>query len=288
MTNKVVLKEVDEFMADYVPVYSPLFGLFLGKAKQYAEQVGVLNFKRLEAIGDLRNKHITPKDTEIKQISVKEGSKSFKKYFLASQYTESDFQDHERLNDVVSQVLDEHNKHQDDLLFLGEGTSAATVANNGLFWSADSNYTLESSVEVAAGTAADHLLDMHTKIMTTATKANKIAGRKVLFVYGTTAIAKLSSVYSTSPVVFRKVVEDALGPNWSIVEVPSDINLGSVNGWLAVNLDQIMLHYTSVPQLKAQGMNEEKMYTWHNFVMGSCMVEVLALYGIVRQPVTFA
>lgn len=288
MTNKVVLKEVDEFMADYVPVYSPLFGLLLGKAKQYAEQVGVLNFKRLEAIGDIRNKHITPKDTEIKQISVKEGSKSFKKYFLASQYTESDFQDHDRLNDVVSQVLDEHNKHQDDLLFLGEGTSAANVANNGLFWSADANYTLESSVEVAAGTAADHLLDMHTKIMTTATKANKIAGRKVLFVYGTTAIAKLSSVYSTSPVVFRKVIEDALGSNWSIVEVPSDINLGSVNGWLAVNLDQIMLHYTSVPQLKAQGMNEEKMYTWHNFVMGSCMVEVLALYGIVRQPVTFA
>ena len=78
-----------------------------------------------------------------------------------------------------------------------------------------------------------------------------------------------------------------MGPNWSIVLVPSDINLGNVNGWIAVNMDQIMLHYTTVPVLKGQGINEEKGHSWHNFLMGSMMVEVLALYGIVRQPVTF-
>lgn len=285
MTNKIVVKTVDQFMADYVPVYQPIFPLLLAKSKQYAEQVGTVTNKRLEVKGDVRNKHITPKDTEMHQINSKLGSKVFKKYFLGSQYTESQLQDSEGLNDVVAQVLDEHNKHMDDLLFLGEGTSASTMINNGLFWSDDANYVLETSAEVQNDSG--HLPDMHTKIMATVTKANKIAGRKVLFVYGETAIAKLSAVYSSSPVVFRKVLEDAMGPNWSIVEVPSDVNLGSVNGWIAVNMDQILVHYTTVPQLKAQGINEEGMYSWHNFLMGSCMVEVLALYGIIRQPVTF-
>ena len=288
MTNKIAVKTVDEFMAGYVPVYQPILPLFLGKAKQYVEQVGTATVKRLDAVGDIRNRHLNPKDTEIKQIVSKLSSKVYKKYFLAGQYVESNFQDQEGLNDVVSQVLDEHNKHQDDLLFLGEGTSATTMVNNGLFWSDDANYVLESSAAVAAGTAADHLADMHTKIMATATKANKVAGRKVLFVYGETAIGKLSAVYSSSPVVFKKVLADALGANWSIVEVPSDVALGSVNGWIAVNMDQVQLHYTALPQLSAQGVNEEKMHSWHNFIMGSTMLEVLALYGIVRQPVTFA
>lgn len=285
-TNKVQLKTVDQFMADYVPVYQPIFPLLLGKAKQYAEQVGKVTNKRLNAVGDIRSKHITPKDTEIKQIASREGSKVFKKYFLGSQYTESVLQDHEGLADVVAQVLDEHNKHQDDLLFLGEGTAANNVVNNGLFWSADENYILENSLEVAKGTAADHLADMHTQIMATVTKANKISGRKILFVYGSTAIAKLSAVYSTSPVVFGRVLEDAMGPNWSIVAIPSDIAI-SGNGWIACNMDQVLTHYTTVPALKGQGVNEEEGHTWHNFLMGSMMVEVLAYYGIIRQPVTF-
>jgi hypothetical protein len=39
---------------------------------------------------------------------------------------------------------------------------------------------------------------------------------------------------------------------------------------MIVNLDQVKLHYTALPKLKAQGVNEEKMYSWHNFIMGSC------------------
>lgn len=286
MTNKVVLKSVDEFMADYTPVYQPLFPLFLGKAKQYADQVGTANFKRLMAVGDIRNRHINPKDTEIKQIGVKEGTKTFKKYFLGSQYTESNLQDHERLSDVVSQALDEHNKHQDDLLFLGEGTSASTMVNNGLFWSDDGNYVLENSAALSAGSDT-HLSSMHAAIMTTVIKANKIAGRKVLFVYGSSLKPKYNSLYAATSVPFKEALIKVMGPNWSIVEVPDDIAI-SGDGWIAANMDQIMFHYTLVPQLKAQGINDEKNYSWHNFLMGSSMLEVLALYGIVRQPVTFS
>lgn len=286
-TNKVQLKTVDQFMAGFIPTYQPMFPLFLGKAKQYAEQVGKITNKRLNAVGDIRSKHITPKDTEIKQISSREGSKIFKKYFLGSQYTESNLQDHEGLDDVVAQALDEHNRHQDDLLFLGEGTAGNNVVNNGLFWSGDENYILENSIEVDKGTAADHLADMHTQIMADAIEADKLSGRKVLFVYGSTAVAKMSSIYSTSPVVFRKVLEEALGPNWSIVLVPSDVALSTANGWICVNMDQAMLHYTTVPKLKGQGINEEEGHSWHNFLMGSMMLEVLVYGAIRRQPVTF-
>lgn len=287
MTNKIAVKDVDQFMADYVPVYKPIFPLLLGKSKQYTEDVGTVTNRRLEAKGDIRNKHILPKDTVIKQISAVEGSKIFKKYFLAGQYTESNFQDHDRLNDVVSQVLDEHNKHQDDLVLLGEGTSNATVINNGLFWSGDSNFTLESSSALAAGSDVN-VSAMYTAMMATALKADRIAGRKIMIVYGDTAVAKLSALFASSPVPLIEVAQKGMGPNWSIVKLPSDVTPSSTDGWIAVNLDQVLMHYTLMPQLKAQGINEEKMYSWHNFVMGSCMVEVLALYGLIRQPVTFS
>lgn len=286
MTNKIVLKSVDEFMADYQPVYQPIFPLFLGKSKQYASEAGVLNFKRLEAVGDIRNRHITPKDTEIKQIGVREGSKTYKKYFLGSQYTESDLQDHERVNDVAAQVLDEHNKHQDDLLFLGEGTSASTMVNNGLFWSADANYVLESSSALSAGSDT-HLSSLHASIVTAAIKANKVAGRKIVFLYGSSLKPKYNSLYAATSVPFKEALAKVLGQNYSLVEVPDDVNI-SGDGFAICNMDQVMFHYTVVPQIKNNGMNDEKGYAWWNFMMGSSMLEVLALYGIVRQPVTFA
>ena len=74
-TNKVVLRSVEEVMADYTPVYQPLYPLFLGKAQSYSEEAGQLTFKRLEAVGDIRAKHVTPKDTVIRQIGAKEGSR---------------------------------------------------------------------------------------------------------------------------------------------------------------------------------------------------------------------
>lgn len=285
-TNKVVLREVDEFMADYQPIYQAIFPLFLSRAKKYSEVVGKVTNRRLEVVGDVRSKHITPKDTEIKQISSTDSKKVFKKYFLGSQYTESVLQDHDGIEDVVAQVLDEHNKQADDLLFLGDGSAANNVENNGLFWSADSNYTLENSTEI--DNANGYLPSLHSKIMATVNEANKLPGRKVLMIYGSLIPVYLTSIYSTSaPVVFRKVLEDAMGPNWEIIIVPEDINLGNVNGWIAVNMDQIMLHYTTVPVLKNQGVNDEEGHTWHNFLMGSMMVEVRAKNGIIRQPVTF-
>lgn len=287
MTNKIVFQDVDQTMAGFTPIYQPILPLFLGRAKKYTEEAGQLNFKRLEAMGDIRSRRITPKDTEIKQIATKEGSKTFKKYFFASQYIESNFQDHERLADVVGQVLDEHNRHQDDLFLLGEGTSASTMKNNGLYWSNDPNYLLEGSDALSAGSDT-HLSAMHTAIVGTKSLSDKLAGKKLLMIYGDTALSKFNSLYAATSVPFKDALSKVLGANYQIVEMPADVTPSNANGWIMVAMDHIQLHYTSLPYLKAQGVNEEKMYSWHNFVQGSTMLEVLAKNAVIRQPVTFA
>lgn len=288
MTNKIVLRTVEEFMSDYTPIYQAIFSLFLGKSQSYSEEVGTIDFKRADTVGDIRMKHVTPKDTELKQIAVADGKKSFKKYFLGNQFIQSELQDSQGNEDVIAQVLDENMKLADELLLFGEGTAANNVVNNGLYWSGDANYTLESSATVAAGTAADHLKDMHSKIMVTVSKSDQSAGRKILMIYGETAVAKFDSLYANSDAPFKKVLGDVLGSNWTVVKMPTDVTPSGANGWIAINADQIKLHYTTLPVLRKQGVNDEKMYTWHNFLMGSMMVEVLVKNGIIRQPVTFA
>ena len=287
-TNKIVLRSTEEFMSDYVPVYAPIYPLLMGKSQQHPAEVGSVDFKRVATVGDIRAKHITPKDTEIKQISVGDGKKTFKKYFLANQFTVSALQDREGVEEVNAQVLDEHQKQMDELILLGEGTAGNNVINNGLYWSGDANYVLESSSALAAGTAADHLKAMHTAIMVSATKADAVAGRKLLLVYGATAIAKFNSLYANTDAPFSKVLRDVLGANWSVNLLPAAVTPSGANGWIVVNLDQIKFHYTALPSLKDQGVNDEKMYAWFNFLMGSAMVEVLSPSGIIRQPVTFA
>lgn len=285
MTNKVVLKDIDQFMADYTPVYQPLYPLFMGRAQGYSEQVGKINFKRLEAVGDIRQKHITPKDTEIKQIAVKESSKTFKKYFLANQFVQSALQESDRNEDVIRQVLDEHQKQADELFLFGEGTSDGTVVNNGLYYSGDSNHVTESSVEL--DTDADTLIDLHAKVMANVKDANDIAGQKVIIFYGADIIEKVDSIYASQPVPFRRVLQESLGANYSMTKMPTAVTPSGANGWIVANMDQVKLHYTALPALKAQGINDEKMYSWHNFLMGSMMLEVLANGAVLRQPCTF-
>lgn len=285
MTNKVALRTIEEFMADYQPVYQPIYPLFLGKSQAYSEEVGKLDFKRVNTVGDIRAKHITPKDTEIRQIAVNESSKTFKKYFLANQFTLSALQEQRGVEDVVAQVLDEHQKQMDELFLLGEGTSNSTMINNGLFHSNDSNYVLESSVEI--DTDADPLIDMHSKVMANAMDADQLSGRKVILFYGADVLAKLNGIYAASNSPFRKVLSESLGSEYSIAKLPSAVTPSSSNGWIVANLDQVKLHYTTLPQLKDQGVNDEKMYAWFNFLMGSTMLEVLASGAVIRQPATF-
>lgn len=285
-TNKIVTRSIDEFMADFVPTYTPIMPLLLGKSQQYATEVGKINFKRLEAVGDLRSKMLGPKDTEMHQIMAKEGSKTFKKYFFGSQFIQSQLQDTQQYEDVLAQVLDEHNKQNDILLLTGEGSSDATVVNNGLFYSQDPNFVGKASYEVQKDGAGNYLADLYAKMVGIIEEANEIAGRKLVMYYGTTFLPVYNSLFLDNSVPFSKTIADAF-PEVAFARMPSQITPSGVNGFHVINLDQIKLHYTSLAKLDDQGSNAEKKYLWANFIMGSSMVDVLALGGIIRQPITF-
>lgn len=285
-TNKIVLRSSDEVMADYQPTYQPFWPILLGKSQSYPEEVGKINFKRLEAVGNIRNQHYNPKDTHIHQISVVEKLKVFKKYFLASQFVQSSLQDRSQNEDVVRQVLDENNKLMDDMVLLGEGTSGSDVVNNGLFWSADPNYLLESSTELAS--TDGHLPALHASVVAEKIKADTVAGQKVVVFYGSTMLSKVCGIYASSSTPFKAALQAAIGANYSLAELPAEVTPSGANGFMILTLDQIKLHYTTPPKLADQGVDARNMEVWHNFLMGSAMVEVLAYKGVIRQPHTFA
>jgi hypothetical protein len=282
-TQKVGLRSKEEFMSDYTPIYQPIYPLLMGKSQAYSEFAGKHEFRRINTVGDIRAKHITPKDSEMQLIAAGESKKAFKKYFLANQYQLSSLQDREGTEDVLKQVLDEHQKQFDELVLLGEGTSASTMLNNSLYWSADANYTLESSVEIAL---SDRLYDFHSKVLTNVAKANKVAGRKLIIFYGASLLPYYNSLYPTAVKPFKQALTEVLGANYSQAELPADICPSSANGWIIVNIDQIKMHYSKLPVLEDQGTNAEKKYNWFNFIMGSAMIEVLAKNAIVRQPIS--
>jgi hypothetical protein len=283
-TNKIVLRTVEEYMSDYVPIYQPIYPLFLGKSQQYATETGKFEFRRVQTVGDIRAKHITPKDTELRQIGIMEGKKAYKKYFLANQFTLSDFQDTQGVEEVVTQVLDEHQLQMDELFLLGEGTNETNMLNNGLYYSNDANYTLESSVAIASGTS--RLYDFHSKVITTAEKARTVAGQKDVIFFGEQVLPLYNSLYETAAKAFKVALQETLGSDFSTLQLPAAATPVGANGWIVANLDQVKTHYTTLPQLLAQGSNDEKMYLWFNFLMGSTMLEVLAKNGVIRQPAT--
>ena len=282
-TNKIALRTIDQFMADYKPTYNPVYPLFMGKSKQYVDDVGQLSFRRVEAVGDLRPRQILPKDTEIKQVAVQEGTKVFKKYYLANQYILSHLQNPEGTEQAIAQVLDEHQKLFDEMFFSGEGTSASNMVNNALFWSADSNYVVNGSVEVDS---TDRLADLHSDVLATAVQADALDGEKIICFYGSNIVPLYNGVYSSAAVSFKKLLEDVLGSNYSTMALPAQVTPASNHGWMIVNKDQINTHYTRLPGIKSQGSNDEKEYDWFNFLFGSTMVECLASGAIIRQPAT--
>lgn len=286
-TNKLVLRESNELMADFRPTYNSFMALFLGpNAKQYDNVVGVKNFKRMEAVGNIRNQKYNPKDTHVHQVVAVEKQKTFKPYFHASQFVQSTLQDRSQNEDVVKQVLNENNKLQDDLFLLGEGTSNSTMINNGLYWSDDANYLLQSSTELAS--TGGHLPALHASVVSQKIAADAVSGRKMVVFYGQTMLEKLSGINSSSSVPFRESLQKALGPNYSIVELPLEVTPSTSYGFIIVNMDQIKLHYTTPGAiLDDQGVDSRNREAWHNFLVGSCMLEVLAYKGVIRQPHTF-
>lgn len=287
-TNKIVLRTQDEFLADFKPTYNALMPLFLAgnRARQYSVEDGQVNFKRVEAMGDLRGKIFGSKDTEMTQILAREGTKGFKKYFFAAQYVQSRLQDRQGYEDVVAQVLDEHNKYNDELFLTGGGTSNGNVVNNGLFFSADPNYTHEPSVVVPLASGDANLHGLYSLVASKLEASNSNDGEKLVLFYGSATLAKTNSLFVGTDKPFMGTLKEAF-EGASFQKLPAAVTPAG-EGFMVINLDQIKTHWTLLPSIRGQGVNEEKEYAWTNFLMGSSMVEVLIKGAVTRQPVTYA
>jgi hypothetical protein len=184
-TNRLVLKDVDQFMADYTPIYQPLYPLFLGKSQQYSEEVGT---PELQAPRSGR-RHPRPSHhaeghrhqadrgegrlEDLQEVLPREPVRAVALCRITS-----------RTDDVVRQVLDEHQKQFDEMMVMGEGTQNSDVVNNGLFWSGDSNLIVNGSAELDTDADTNGAIGLHSKVMEQAEIANAIAGRKIVIFYG--------------------------------------------------------------------------------------------------------
>lgn len=280
MTNKIVFRSVEEFMTGFTPRYTALMPLFLAGAKQHEAVVGEAKYSQISAMGDIRNRVVTPKDTEFHQIGAGPSSKVYKKYFLGSQYIQSNLQDRQGYEDVVAEALDEHNKHNDEIFLGGDGQ------NNALLVSSDPNFTLRS-----APGAISTLAGLYDEVIAEALVANEIEGQKVLLYFGDTMSTKINSLFSTdTPRPLSEVLSSAEAlQGYDLIKVPTSVLPGSLtNGFAIVNMNKIVVNYMILPEVNDQGVNAEKKYAWTNFLQGSSMVDVKTKDAIIVQPLTFA
>lgn len=283
-TNLIISKSSEEFLAGYTPVYNPIYPLLTSQnAQQYAMEVAERTFRRAAALGDIRNKRITPKDTELKRLAIGEASKSFKAYMYAQQFVRSTLQSDEGVEDGFAQALEEHQKMQDEILLFGDGTADNNVINNGLYWSGDANRVLESSEAIA------DLLDFHATVVS-AVNSRSVGGERTLFFYGDTVLSKLDSIHASGAGTVLGFLEEVLG-GVNFVRLPSTDKGGVIpsgaNGILILNHAQVKTHYVTEPIILARGVNEQAMEAWANFIQGSMMVEVVAYGGLTKVPFTF-
>lgn len=282
MTNKIVLRTNEEFLSDFKPLYTPIWPLLInnGAGVKHSMEVGQTSFRETKTIGDIRNRRIDPKSTEVHQIHSTEGVKTFHKYFDASQYIQSSLQDTKGYETVKGQALDEHNLQFDEMLMDGGGI------NNGLIVSSDANHTTNSSYEIKKDAGGKYFADMYDKMSEVLEAANRLQGDKLVFVMGDKTIKNFNSLSSTTDTPLSKLIQDAF-PEFSFNKMSDRLNAAGREGLLIVNLDQIRVNYIYTPAIDGEGVNEEKRYIWTNFLSGSSMVDVRNKGGVTYQPFTF-
>jgi hypothetical protein len=273
------VKSTTEFLKDYVPTYKPIFPLFLTKGKKHAEEIGQAISKRYEAVGDYRMAQITPKDTLLRTIGCGERSKTFKKLFLMNQFELSGLQSQDAQSEIVKQVLDEGSKQFDEGLWLGGGTSDATVVNDGIFWTLDANrQTLVTADHSALSTTL--MSALLGTILSSWDTANQIAGEKILIPYGDVK-SKMFEILSGSTTLMKACEENGV----KLAMVPDALIPASNHGILIINLDQVVVHYTAIPKLDDTGFERKSKVFWTNFLQGNTMVDILVYGGIMKQSI---
>ncbi len=282
-TNLIISQTSLEFLAGYIPVYSPIYPLFTQGGQQYAMQAAERTLRRAVALGDIRTKRISPKDTEVKAFNAGAQDKVFKAYMNVIRFSHSIFQDAAGVPDILAQALEEHQKVQDELLYFGDGATEGTQVNNGLYFSTDPNYIKET----ASSLASTNQLELFHQAVVTEARAVSVGGERSIIFYGDTCLASLDSLYTNGAGTVLGNLQEVLG-DFNLIRSPKGLAVPSgENGIMVVNHAQVKTHYVTEPVILDQDTDRKNMEAWANFVQGSMMVDVQGYGGIRRLPLVF-
>lgn len=281
-TNLIISQTSQEFLSGYTPIYSPIYPLFTQNGQQYALQAAERTLRRAVALGDIRTKRYSPKDTEVKHFNAGPQDKVFKAYLNVVRFTHSIFQDASGVPDILSQALEEHQKAQDELLYFGDGATDGAQINNGLYFSSDANYVKESSSSLSA----TNQLELFHQAVVSEARAVSVGGERSIIFYGDTCLAALDSLHASGGgTVLGNLIE--VLSDFNLIRSPKGLTPSGENGILVVNHAQVKTHYVTEPVILDQDTDRKEMQAWANFVQGSMMVDVAAPGGIRKLPLVF-
>lgn len=278
-TNKPILKTAEEFASSYSPVYPAIYPAFLtgAHAKAYERVEGTQKVKGVEAIGDMIAKKFSAKDTLIHQLHGKETVFNFDKNFYLAEYKTGINQSTEGDDQLVAEYTDNQNVKLDQLLLFGD------EGNQGLYTNSSSNYVSESAI---SSIDASEKTEFFEAVMATAEEADKLAGSKVLMLYGeVTRRLWRAGLFSTGVASVQTNLLNALGSEYTPMLMPQQVTPNGVEGWMVINLNKIMVHNHGAPWMEP-GEDAPRRIRYVHFLLGSVGVELKQLGAIIKQPVT--
>jgi hypothetical protein len=277
-TNKPILRTAEEFANEYQPVYSAIYPAFLSgpHSKVYERVEGSQKVKGVEAIGDMLAKKFSSKDTLIHQLHGKATEFTFDKNFYLAEYKTGVNQSSEGDPQLVNEFLDNNNVLLDQLLLFGD------EGNQGLYTNNSSKYVTETPIASIDPANKNALFEA---IMATADEADKLAGSKILMLYGeNTRKLWRAGLFQTGVASVRENLMSALGSEYMPMVMPSQVT-PNAEGWMIINLNKIKVHNHGAPWMEP-GEDAPRRLRYVHFLLGSVGVELMQEGAIIKQAVT--
>ncbi|MDR3243814.1 MAG: hypothetical protein LBT79_03600 [Elusimicrobiota bacterium] len=293
MATDKIYKDEDIIEANglYEPQYHPFF-LLLKEGKVYDEKIGNITFKRRGLVGDKKAASIIAQDTEIKHVSVGEKApKRYMKMVRGSEYAVSGLQDNGDASSVDAEVLDAFNKQLDFEIFAGEGTDNASVKNNGIFFSQDSNFIDKGDVKPFPSDVDGAKL--FVKNLAIESADNSGGGLKRIVLLG----SRLPGIFDklvpgTSDNLASVINKNTLSgqPPIEILVVPREINeaIGNIDAILCIDYENVVLNRGLLPQIWKKGFDDRANENWTQYLYNSAMVDVVKKAALIKQLVSIA
>lgn len=258
----------------------------------FALDVNKINFKEFKIEKDSVNpSFLTPEMTEIAVAKASSQIHSFIPYGKGIKFRKDQLQNSGlNVQGMHNDIIRELSIQFDRLALTGDGT------NNGLITSTDSNYITQTSAEIPAisGDGFNRILKAREIAVDLNLKVNDLTASSSLtiYFYGEALIKFLGQITANQETDVRSHIQRAFaGKSVNFVEIsalalPSSLALG--NGIVVVSNDLTELQHAGLPDLTAQGVNDEDDYYWARYFFGSSQIRPTRSGAVIKQPITFA